>query len=56
MEFYNTQMPHSAPDRSTPTDAYQKGLLMEIQAEPPACPSLPVQPERVDMLNGSLAA
>lgn len=34
MEFYNTQRPHSALADSTPTEAYEKGMLLEMQVEP----------------------
>ncbi len=45
IEFYNTQRPHSALDGSTPAEAYQKGMLMAIQAEPHRSPApLPAQP------------
>ena len=40
MEIYNTQRPHSALDASTPAEAYQKGMLMEIQTEPHGTPAL----------------
>ena len=57
MEFYNIQRPHSALDGSTPAEAYRKGLLVETQTEPHRSPApLPVQPERDDMLNRTLAA
>ena len=57
MEFYNIQRPPSALDGSTPAEAYRKGLLVETQTEPHRSPApLPVQPERDDMLNRTLAA
>ena len=57
MEFYNTQRPHSALDGSTPTEAYQKGLLVERQTEPHRAPApLPAQREHENVLNGTLAA
>ena len=40
MEFCNTQRPHSALDGSTPAEAYERGMLLESQTKPPACPSL----------------
>ena len=40
MEFYNTQTHHSTLDGSTPAETYQKGMLMEIQAEPHRSPPL----------------
>ena len=46
MEFYNTERPHSALAHSTPAKAYDKGMLMETQAEP----------EQRDVLNRTLAA
>ena len=57
MEFYNTQRPHSALDGSTPAEAYEKGMLMEMQAEarrPPA--PLPAQPQHENVLDRPLAA
>ena len=55
ISFYNTERPHSALDGSTPTEAYDKGMLLERQAEPYPSPApLPAQPE--DVLNGTLAA
>ena len=57
MAFYNTQRPHSALADSTPAEAYDKGMLMEMQAEPHPLPApLPAQPERHDVLNRTLAA
>ncbi len=57
MEFYNTRRPHSAPDGSTPAEAYDKGIRMEMQAEPHRSPApLPAQPESQDVLNRTLAA
>ena len=57
MEFYNTQRPHSAPDGSTPAETYQKGLLIEMWAEPRRSPApLPAQPDQQDVLNRTLAA
>ena len=55
--FYNTERPHSALADSTPAEAYDKGMLMEIQAEPHPSPApLPAQPEQRDVLNRTLAA
>ena len=57
VEFYNTQRPHSALENSTPAEAYEKGMLPEIQAEPHRSPApLTVQPEQQDVLNKTLAA
>ena len=58
MDFYNTQRPHSALSDSTPAEAYEKGMMLEVQAEahrvPPA--PLPAQPEQETVLNRTLAA
>ena len=55
--FYNTETPHSALADSTPTEAYDKGPLLERQAEPHPSPApLPAQPEHEDVLNRTLAA
>ena len=57
IDFYNTQRPHSALADSTPVEAYQKGMLMEMQAEPRRSPApLPAQPDHEDVLNSTLAA
>ena len=57
MEFYNTLRPHSALKNSTPAEAYEKEMLLEIQAEPYRSPApLPTQPEQQDELNRTLAA
>ena len=32
--MYNTERPHSALEDAIPTEAYDKGLLMEMQVEP----------------------
>ena len=57
MEFYNTQRPHSALENSTPAEAYKKGMLLEIQAEPRRSPApMPAQPEQDAVLNRTLAA
>ena len=55
--FYNTERPHSALADSTPTEAYDKGMLLERQAEPHPSPAhLPPQPEHEDVLNRTRAA
>ena len=55
--FYNTERPHSALADSTPTEAYDKGMLLERQAKPPPSPApLPAQPDQEDVLNRTLAA
>ena len=55
--FYNTDRPHSALADSTPTEAYDKGMLLESHAEPhPSPAALPAQPEHENVLNGTLAA
>ena len=55
--FYNTERPHSALADSTPTEAYDKGMLLQRQAEPHPSPApLPAQPEHEDVLNRTLAA
>ena len=57
MEFYNTQRPHSALADSTPVEAYDKGTLIELHAEPRRSPApLPAQSEQEDVLNRTLAA
>ena len=57
MEFYNTQRPHSALADSTPAEAYEKGMLLEMQAEPHRPPApLPAQSEQQHVLNRTLAA
>ena len=57
MEFYNTQRPHSALSDSTPAEAYEKGMMPEVQAEPHRSPApLPAQPEQETVLNRILAA
>ena len=57
MEFYNTQRPHSALENATPAEAYEKGMLPEMQAESHRSPApLPAQPEQQDVLNRTLAA
>ena len=57
IEFYNTQRPLSALADSTPTEAYDKEMPMERQAEPRRSPTPPpAQPERQDMQNRTLAA
>ena len=53
--FYNTARPHSTLADSTPTEAYDNGMLLERQAEPHPSPApLPAQPEHEDLLNRSL--
>ena len=55
--FYNTERPHSALADSTPAEAYNKGMLLQRQAEPHPSPApLPAQPEQRDVLNRTLAA
>ena len=45
--FYDRGRPHSALGGSTPAEAYQNGMVMEIQAEPHGLPvPLPAQPEQ----------
>ncbi len=39
IESYNTQRPHSALDGSTPAEAYDNEMLMELQAEPRPSPT-----------------
>ncbi len=57
MEFYNTQRPHSALSDSTPAEAYEKGMMLEVQAEAHRSPAaLPAQPEQETVLNRTLAA
>ncbi len=52
MAFYDTQRPHSALADSTPAEAYERGMLLEMQAKPP----LPAQPEQENVSNRTLAA
>ncbi len=52
MAFYNTQRPHSALAGSTPAEAYERGMLLEMLAKPP----LPAQPEQENVSNRTLAA
>ena len=55
--FYDRGRPHSALGGSTPAEAYQNGMLMEIQAEPHGLPApLPAQSEQRDVFNRTLAA
>ena len=57
MAFYNTEKPHSALADSIPTEADDRGMLLERQAEPHPSPAPPsAQPEHEDVLNGTLAA
>ena len=57
IEFYNTQRPHSALYGSTPAEAYEIGMLPQMQTEPHRSPaSLPAQPKHENVLNGTLAA
>ena len=56
-DFYDRRRPHSALGGSTPAEAYEQGMLPEMQAKrrrPPA--PLPALPERQDVLNRTLAA
>ena len=53
MDFYNTQRPHSALSDSTPAEAYEKGMMLEVQAEAHRSPApLPAQPEQKTVLTG----
>ena len=49
--------PHSALGGSTPVDAYEKGMLPEMQTKRPGLPTpLPAQLEQRDVLNRTVAA
>ena len=53
----HNQRPHSALSDSTPADAYEKGMMLEVQAEAHRSPApLPAQPEQETVLNRTLAA
>ena len=55
--LYNTEKPHSALADTTPTEAYDKGMLLETQAEPHPSPApLPAQLKHEDVLNRTLAS
>ena len=55
--FYNSQRPHSALGRSTPAEAYDRGLPAEARKKLfRSIPSLPLPPEHDDMLNRTMAA
>ena len=57
LAFYDQGRPHSTLGGSTPAEAYEKGMLMKIQAEPHRSPApLPAQPKHENALNGTLAA
>ena len=57
MSLYNTQGPHSAFADSTPPEAYEKGLLLKMQAEPQHAPkAVPAPLEQDDVLDRTLAA
>ena len=55
---YDRGRPHPALKASTPTEAYNKGMLLETLAKPqhPSHAPLPAQREHEDVLNGTLAA
>ena len=54
IEFYNTQRPHSALERSTPQEAYERRLQRTGPQTSPV--PLPAPPEQEDVSNRTLAA
>ncbi|GEM_PF-774360 len=56
-DFCDRSRPHSTLDGSTPAEAYEKGMLPEMQAQRRASPApLSALPEQQDVLNRTLAA
>ena len=55
LHFYDTQRPHSALARSTPAEAYERGLQEQPGLHTPPAP-LPVPSEHEHVLNTTLAA